>query len=261
MLTFGLASVPTGKTLDDTLKILKTYAKQAKEYGCTALCFPECFLTGYVPKEADSLAISRNSLVFQEICALSKSLQMDLLVGFMERNKEYFFITHGIFLADGSVSYYQKTHLGEREKLVFTPGNSLDIFTLSCGVKFGMQICVETHYNDITQSLSLRGARLIFAPHAVPRVAGNRKKIWNKYIPTRSYDNQVYFACCNQWDEERFGGGILVTNAKGDTLTSIYEEKPVVHTFSVEETEILPLDQNTKRKHYFPANRRPELYQ
>ena len=32
MLTFGLASVPTGKTLDDTLKILKTYAKQAKEY-------------------------------------------------------------------------------------------------------------------------------------------------------------------------------------------------------------------------------------
>lgn len=260
MLTFGLASVSTGKTLDETFEILKSYAKQAKEAGCTALCFPECFLTGYLPKEADSFSVSRDSHIFQEISNLSKSLNIDLLVGFMERTDKHFFITHGIFLSDGSASYYQKTHLGEREKLVFTPGNSLDIFTLSCGVRFGMQICVETHYNDITQSLSLRGARLIFAPHAVPKIAGNREKIWNKYIPTRSYDNQLYFACCNLWDEDRFGGGVLVTTAKGDILTSFYEDKSVLHTFHVEESEVLPLDVTAKRKYYFPATRRPELY-
>lgn len=260
MLTFGLTSVPSDLSIEKNLETLKKYATQAKAEGCTALCFPECFLTGYAPKETDTRAISKNSCYFQEINALAKTLHIDLLVGFMEQDSEQCFITHGIFLADGSVQYYRKTHLGEREKLVFTPGNSLDIFTLTCGVKFGMQICVETHFNDITQSLSLRGARLIFAPHAVPRVAGSREKIWNKYIPTRSYDNQVYFSCCNQWDEERFGGGILVTNAKGDTLASFYEDQAKLLTFCVEESEVLPLVEGSSRKHYFPSNRRPELY-
>lgn len=260
MLTFGLTSVPSDLSIEKNLETLKEYAALAKTEGCTALCFPECFLTGYAPKEADMRAISRNSSYLQEIHTLAKALGMDLLVGFMERDGEQFFITHGIFLADGSMQYYRKTHLGEREKLVFTPGNSLDIFTLSCGVTFGIQICVETHFNDITQSLSLRGARLIFAPHAIPRVAGSREKIWNKYIPTRSYDNQVYFACCNQWDKERFGGGLLVTTAKGDILTSFYEDEAKILTFSVDKDEILPLAEGVSRKHYFPANRRPELY-
>ena len=261
MLTFGLTAVPSLESVDKNLETLKTYASQAKEAGCTALCFPECFLTGYTPKEVEQRAISRTSKPIETLRSLAQTLNMDLLVGFMEQEESLYYITHGIFLADGSAHYYRKSHLGVREQQVFTPGNSLDVFRLSCGASIGIELCVETHFNDITQSLSLKGARLIFAPFAVPRAAGSREQIWNKYIPARSYDNQVYFACCNQWDEERFGGGILVTAPNGELLGSDYQDTPTLFTFSVPKKSILPLENAAERKHYFPNRRRPELYE
>lgn len=262
MYTFGLISAASTASVEENLHTLEQYARQAKELGCSALCFPECFLTGYLPKEAAVHSISvtddKDMLArpLETIRSLAMELSMDLLVGFMECKKaeipEYY-ITHGIFLSDGSIRYYHKSHLGTREAAVFTPGNALDVFTLSCGIKIGMQICVETHFNDITQTLSLKGAQLIFAPHAVPRAAGDRNKLWSRYIPARSYDNGLYMACCNQWDPEKFAGGILVTDARGEVLVSDFEDAPSMAIFSMDPESI-------SRKHYFPNKRRTELY-
>ena len=262
MYTFGLISTSSATSVEENLHTLEQYARQAKNLGCSALCFPECFLTGYLPKEAAEYSISitddEDTLArpLKTIRNLAMELSMDLLVGFMESQEDEtprYYITHGIFLSDGSIRYYRKSHLGAREATVFTPGNALDVFTLSSGIKAGMQICVETHFNDITQTLSLKGAQLIFAPHAVPRAAGDRKKLWSKYIPARSYDNSVYMACCNQWDSEKFGGGILVTDAKGEVLVSEFEDKPAMAVFSLDPEKF-------SRKYYFPDKRRTALY-
>lgn len=261
MLTFGMISTRSTTSVENNLETLKVYAMQAKTAGCTALCFPECFLTGYDRTVAKTRSIETSSSYLEEVKSLAKELSLDLLVGFMERDEDHFYITHGIFLAGGESAYYRKTHLGERELQAFTAGDSLDVFTLSCGAKIGFQLCVETHFNDITQTLSLKGANLIFAPFAVPRVAGDREALWKKYIPARSYDNQVYFACCNQWDEERFGGGIFVTDPKGTVLASSFEDAPTLLTFEIPENLLLQSEESSKKKHYFPAKRRPELYQ
>lgn len=273
MLTFGLVCVPSSNSIEKNLKTLKKYALLAKNQGCTALCFPECFLTGYLPREAVHLAVTKDSFYINEIARLSAALQMDLLVGFMELEQHSdiqtnvtevnrCYITHGLFLADGAAHFYRKTHLGSREKEYFSAGSSLNVFSLTCGMKIGFQICVETHFNDITQTLSLRGAQLIFSPHAVPRKAGSRQSIWEKYIPARSYDNKVYFACCNQWDAEKFGGGALVTDPAGEIIASFYGDQEQLLTFSIEESAVLPADSHPLRgKYYFPDKRRPDLYE
>ena len=262
MIRIGTVQTSSYETLFETLNRLRYFAALAKEAGCVALCFPECYLTGYAPEQAADKAIRRNCEELKTVTAIAKEYDIDLLVGFMERTNDIFHITHAIFRPDGTTAYYKKTHLGQKERLFFAAGDKLEVFPLSCGLQFGFQLCVETHFPDITQTLSLHGAELIFAPHAVPRVAGERQKIWNKFIPARSYDNRVYLVCCNHADGERFAGGCLVTGPDGEEVASFYEDTSHLLCFDVD-TELLRHFRDTNDKlsaRYYPAHRRPGLY-
>lgn len=187
---------------------------------------------------------------------------MDILVGFMEREEDRCFITHGLFRRDGDRCFYRKTHLGQKEQRFFTPGDALEVFFLTCGLRIGLQLCVETHYPEITQTLALKGAEVIFAPHAVPRAAGDRQRIWSKYIPARSYDNRVYMACCNLWDEGRFGGGCLVSDPQGEIAACAFGPGEALLSCEVHREAVAPYREAAGKyaARFYPAKRRPELY-
>lgn len=263
MITIGLVQAPSVSDVPRNLETLRRFAMQAADAHCKAICFPECFLTGYVPAEASSRSLEQSSPVLRTVSDTAKEYSMDLLVGYMERCGGQFFITHSIFRPDGSCFSYRKTHLGRREQQYFSSGDQLEVFPLSCGIRAGFQLCVETHYPEITQTLALRGAQLIFAPHAVPRATGDRQTVWGRFIPARSYDNRVYFACCNQWDGERFGGGCLVTDPRGDIAAACFNDGEALLTCGVDRD--LPASFRTlgdKRSlTFFPSLRRPELYE
>lgn len=258
----GLVQATAGRDIEQNLNTVKKYVIEAEKNDCVAVCFPEAFLTGYFPKEHAELALEKGHSQIIELSPLAKQHGIDLLVGFMEKDESGDYLTHGIFRAKGEVDYYRKTHLGEREKEFFAAGDKLEVFELSCGLKIGFQLCVETHYPDVTQTLSLDGAELIFAPHAVPRAAGNRKDIWLKYIPTRSYDNRVYMACCNLWDAERFAGGCMVTDPKGNVVAEFFEEEEglLVAEIDVANARCYREGNASQRYRYYPEKRRTELY-
>ena len=258
----GIVQAGSSLELWENVNALKSYVEEAKAQGCSVICFPEAFLTGYAPKAVSNLAISKQSEALQYVAGMAKEYQMDLLVGFMERSETEYHLTHGIFCGDGTREFYRKTHLGQREQDVFTAGDKLQVFTLSCGLKAGIQMCVETHFPEITQTLSLSGAEVVFAPHAVPRVAGSRKVIWSKIIPARSYDNRVYMACCNLWDEEKFGGGCLITDPNGEVVEECYEEKEALICFDVKQEQVSCYHENNDnmKRRYYPGLRRTELY-
>lgn len=258
MITCGLVQASSHPDASQNFHTIKHFVTQAKKNHCRVLCFPEAFLTGYFPKEASELALSSDCELLKQISELAQEEQIDLLIGFMEKNQNSFFLTHGIFSADGTVQFYCKTHLGRLEEDIFTPGIQLNVFSLSCGLTIGIQLCVETHFPEITQTLSLKGAQVIFAPHAVPPIAGDRQKIWSKYIPARSYDNRIYMACCNQWN-----GGCYVTDPQGDVIASSFQEQPELVCFEVSPEKIACYhnsDMDFKHR-YYPALRKPDLYQ
>lgn len=287
MITLGLIQAPSTLDLDENIDTIRHFIIEAKRQDCRALCFPEAFLTGYVPgkapaddssrkaqsgfsTEADNsstkalsnLAITVDDPAIKTVSALAIENDMDLLAGFMEKSGDQFFLTHGIFTADGRREFYRKTHLGQKEQMIFTPGDKLEVFHLSCNLTIGIQLCVETHFPEITQTLSLMGAEVIFAPHAVPRAAGDRHKIWSRFIPARSYDNRVYMACCNQWDISRFGGGCMVTDPRGELIAACQDDGPSLLTFQTDPEEVRRYHQENSRMscRYYPARRRPELY-
>ena len=262
MTRFAMVQAPACREVGENLRTLEAFARQAAVEGCAAICFPEAFLTGYFPEVAARLAIGAGDAALDRTAAVAAEVGIDLLVGFMERREGQFFLTHGIFRPDGSRDFYRKTHLGQKERRFFTPGNVLPVFSLSGGWRVGFQLCVETHFPEITQTLSLRGAELIFAPHAVPRRAGDRLAVWGKYIPARSYDSRVYLACCNLWDGDRFGGGCLVTGPEGEVLARCGENAPALLTFQASRASLEPYHApESPRTRYFPGQRRPELYE
>ena len=259
----GLVQAAAGCNSFDNLETLRRYAESAAHASCQVVCFPECFLTGYSPEEAEMRSVSVDAPVLKQVSQMAAEYDLDILVGFMEKRGDAYYITHGIFRTDGRNSYYRKTHLGSREKRFFTPGDVLEVFSLTNGVKIGVQICVETHYPEVAQTLALRGAEVIFAPHAVPRVSGDRQAIWSKYIPARSYDNRIYMACCNLWDTERFGGGCLLTGPRGDVEEACYEDKECLLVCEIDR-ELLTYFRNSEEKrsaHFYPSLRRKELYE
>lgn len=262
MIRLGIVQAPSTEDISANLRQIRHFAEEAASMHCAAVCFPECSLTGYAPENSRKQSVSQMASELQQTAAIAKEYQLDLLVGFMERCADHCYLTHGIFRADGTIDFYRKTHLGQKELRFFQSGNQLPVFSLSCGLHAGFQMCVETHFPEITQTLSLKGADVIFAPHAVPSKAGDRKEIWSKFIPARSYDNRVYMACCNQWDGNCFGGGCLVTDPKGEEITSCFQDQSALVTFEVDVDLVRKYhDKNAgMRYRYYPEQRRPELY-
>ena len=260
MIKCGLVQAASSDSLFENLNTIKNLAKEAEELNCNILCFPEAFLTGYSSKNATERAITKEHRLFKIIAGLSMEYGIDLLVGYLEKEgtemNQLLYITHDIFTPDGRRYSYRKTHLGDREKEVFAEGNSLDVFPLSCGITAAIQLCVENHYPDITRTYSLKGADIVFAPHAVPRVAGDREKIWSKFIPARSYDNRVYMACCNQW------GGCFVTDPAGKVVVSHFGEEDGLVCFELDTAEVRKHHEGSDKMsaRYYPAKRRTELY-
>lgn len=263
MIQLGLVQAPSAMIVAENLDTIKRFAEEAKAASCQAVCFPEAFLTGYAPEQAAHSALSVNSSAIQQVTELAESHGIDLLVGFMEEAHGVYYLTHGLFRADGTAAFYRKTHLGEKEQRYFSAGDVLPVFSLSCGLRIGFQVCVETHFPEITQTLSLQGAEVIFAPHAAPSTAQTRRRIWGKIIPARSYDNRVYLACCNPWDGARYGGGTLVTDPNGEIAASCFEDHPALTVFSVDREQLQAYhNENASIKcRYYPARRKPELYQ
>lgn len=262
MVTLGLVQACSGSDPNYNFNLAVQYAAKAKIAGCSAICFSEAFLTGYDPDNAAALSLERNAPVLIQASSLARNQNIDLLIGFMERDRGQYFLTHSIWRPDGTSDFYRKTHLGTREAAIFCPGDRLEVFSLSCGLHIGFQLCVETHFPEITQTYSLRGAEVIFAPHASPLPSGKRRELWTKYIPARSYDNRVYMACCNLLSTNRFKGGCMVTDPEGSIIASLFEDRPGLLSFRVDPELVCGYHKhNSDRSYrYYPEQRKPELY-
>jgi len=83
-------------------------------------------------------------------------------------------ITKVVAGPDGLLGVYRKTHLSPQEKEKYREGDSLNVFHES-GLTFGLELCYESHFPEISTVLSLKGQRFFSCPMPV-REAIRRKK-------------------------------------------------------------------------------------
>jgi predicted amidohydrolase len=251
---------------EDNFKKIKHYILKAKDNNSHIICFPETALHGYSKNLYKCAEIADE--ISKELQTLANQYSISILMGMAEKSKDYKkpYISHLVVVPNQNVKSYRKTHLGKSEKSFFSYGNTLPVFQTPTAC-IGIQICWDLHFPEISTIMSLKGAEIIFAPHASPTIVGDRKKIWLKYLTARAYDNSVYLAACNligeNGDGQIFGGGALIIDPKGNIINEDFNGKESILYADLSPEKISKIrDGRSKsmKDSFFLESRRPELY-
>lgn len=239
-----LAAVSSTSVIGDVQKNLHTtvmWIEKLHTKGVDFALFPELNLSGYTKNiEILNHVHADKESTFKTLIALSKRVKTAFAVGFPEKNKEQFFISHFLFSQGKLVGTHRKTHLGSTEKEVFSEGDELDVFTIG-ELKIGMQLCYETHFPEVSYAQVKQGANILAMAFASPReTAKGKLERFKRFLPTRAYDNACFVMACNQNLNEDCGQGIredqqksagnslglsLIIDPKGNVLQEAISEE------------------------------------
>lgn len=167
MATVRIAAAQTIEYLADieaALTCVTHLASAAKTQGAALLCFPECFLQGYLTEER---AARQNAvdLASAEFAAVLERLPADgpmMVVGIIESDRGRLFNTAIVVDRGALVGRYRKRHLLRGEQF-FDAGNESRIFAVD-GLHFGINICYDTNFPDAARTIADGGASLILCP-------------------------------------------------------------------------------------------------
>ena len=241
------------------------WAERLARQGVEIACFPEMCLCGYDRTAGiRPLAQPIPGPATERLASIAARHGVTLLAGLAEvDSRGRRFISHVVAAPRGLVGVYRKTHLSPLEREVFQPGDEIGIFEHE-GCAFGVQLCYDAHFPELSTLQALAGAEMLFVAFATPRDDPRtlRDRLL-RYLPARAYDNGCYLVACNLVGERRNGGpwpGVaLVIGPKGEVLAQStgWVEDAVVARLSGSEIGRI---RRTKMG-YFIEHRRPELYE
>ncbi len=250
-------------SLEENYNRLKKAIIKVKNKDVDIIVFCENFLNTGEECELKENYIERISLIKQKIISLSINYNIAIGVGLVDFHSNNFYITYKLFLPSGKVFTYKKIHLGLKEKQLYESGDDIEVLNYK-GFVIGIQICLDTHIPDFTTICALKGADLIIAPFKTPHNSKKRISYWKKYIPTRSYDGFVYFACINRMEEDssRYGGGVFVTDPFGNVIIEYDKKEEGIITFDIDKEHLKNIKsrRNAMASLNFLDKRRQEVY-
>jgi N-carbamoylputrescine amidase len=248
----------------NNLEDMARWVKASKKEGAAIICFPEMNVTGYSSRiDIKSVAEPIPGSSTQYILHLAESEKIVILAGIVEKDKKgRIFASHLVVEPNGFVGVYRKLHIAPPERNIFTPGNSIPLFETH-GIKFGIQLCYDAHFPELSTYMATKGADLIFIPHASPRGTPDEKyQSWMRHLPARAYDNGLFIVACNQIGKNKkglsFPGLAVLINPSGEVI-----KKKLSHSESMMVADLKAENLDRVRHHkmrYFLPNRRPELY-
>jgi predicted amidohydrolase len=250
--------------IEKNLDRMQSFVSEASKAGAGIVCFPELCVTGYVlkrPLEAYGGLDSKK--IVERLVLMAREADLILIAGLIEigvDDKPY--ISQVITGPKGLIGIYRKTHLSPAEKDVYGAGQEIKVFSDESNT-FGVQLCYEAHFPEISTGMALMGADIVFIPHASPRGEPDEKfKSWLRHLPARAFDNGVFVVACNQVGENGAGllfPGVAVVFRPDGRLLAKYVGKKEKILFAGLGAGMLQ-GIRTHRMRYFLPERRPQLY-
>ncbi len=240
------------------------WVKEAKKERADLICFPELNVTGYSTKpEIESCADSIPGPISQRLVKMAHENQIVILAGMAEKDKKgSIFASHLVVTPEDIPGTYRKIHIAPPERSIFSPGNSIPLFEIK-GVKFGIQLCYDVHFPELSTRMAVDGADIIFMPHASPRGTPREKlNSWTRHLRARAFDNGIFIVACNQIGDNQkgldFPGIAMVIGPSGDVLKDNISGKEAMIVADLKADVLAAV--RSHRMRYFLPNRRPELY-
>jgi predicted amidohydrolase len=143
---------------------METNLANADRLQVDLLCFPECFLQGYLTdySSARKQAMQVNTAAFEDLLARFSRFCSMFVFGFIEREADRLFNSAAVVHRGQLIGCYRKTHLLPGEA-AFERGTEYPIFQVS-GLRFGINICYDTNFEEAAAAVADRGAKLIVCP-------------------------------------------------------------------------------------------------
>jgi N-carbamoylputrescine amidase len=254
-----------GPEIRQNMERMEGMIQAARSQGARLICFPEMNITGYNSKpDIQAAAEEIPGTISGRLKATAEQEEMVILAGMVEKDtKGRFFVSHLVVRPDGLVEMYRKIHIPPAEKAVFSPGNQVPLFEVY-GVKFGIQLCYDAHFPELSTLMAQKGADVIFMPHASPRGTPDEKfRSWMRHLPARAYDNSLFVVACNQTGTNAnglcFPGIALSIDPSGNVMAKNLTGQEDLLIIDLT-AEALDRVRNHDKRFFFP-NRRPGLYE
>jgi predicted amidohydrolase len=248
----------------DNLNRMETWVRKAISDGADLVCFPELNLTGYSVREVvRSVAEPIPGPLSQAVVQMAQESRVLILAGLVERDTEgRIFASHLVASPKGLQGVYRKCHLSPFEQPLYSSGNAVPVFRFK-GTTFGIQLCYDTHFPELSTLLTLKGADILFCFHASPRGTPEEKqRSWLRHLTARAYDNGIFVVACNQTGDNNdglaFPGLALVLNPSGEVISEDISGEEGILFADLRAAELAHVRENRMR--FFFPNRRPELY-
>ena len=179
--------------------VIGQFLAEAASRDVDIVCFPEWGINGYnagdtsspEPEQIPEPSTDRLS----EIAAGAGITFLALLP---ERDESgIVYNTQIVFDSGGIGGVYRKTHVAMAEIGTWCHGGALPVFNHP-KARFGIEICYDSHFSEVSTALAVRGAEIISVPYASDGGTVDEKYArWLRYVPARAYDNGVFVAFCN----------------------------------------------------------------
>ena len=150
--------------VERALTLIAEYAIKAEAQGARLICFPECYLQGYVFDEetTERLALDLSSLAFDGVLRRLAHLKSILIIGLIEKEGTYLYNTAIVISGGRVLGRYRKVKLLKGERL-FKAGDEYPVFEVD-GLRFGINICNDLNFPECARMIADQGARLLVCP-------------------------------------------------------------------------------------------------
>jgi N-carbamoylputrescine amidase len=255
---------PVGES-ENNLARMAFWVEEAARKGASIICFPEMNITGYsVQPVMHDLAVNNAKPITDALAVLANTHQIMILAGMAEKDPSgQLFASHMVVGPDSDqIGVYRKLHLAAPEKALYTSGNEIPLFAFH-GVTFGIQLCFDAHFPELSSQMAIKGAEVLFIPHASPRGKPESKyQSWLRHLPARAYDNSLYVIACNQTGENKkglfFPGVAVGIGPSGEVLGKVLGSEEALLLVDLKAEDLHRV--RNHRMRYFLPHRRPELY-
>ncbi|MDA1279831.1 MAG: hypothetical protein O3B95_07270 [Chloroflexi bacterium] len=246
----------------------------AVKRGAEIACFPELSVCGYNTAERDGKPANGTRVppvvdvpgeVTDALISIGQRHGIWFLVGLLERDVSgIVYNTQLVISPAGIEGKYRKTHVPTTEIGTWRHGDDLPVFDHP-KIRFGIEICYDTHFPEVSTVLAEKGVDLIFMPHASggKEEASEKQARWERYVPARAYDNTVFAAICNQVGDNgaghHFQGVTFVCDAAGRLIAQ--SQSGSSEEVVIAEVRRSALDEARRvPETFFRHFRRPEKY-
>ena len=198
---------PVISDLTGNTELIATQISAAATAGAQVIVLPELATSGYMFNDADearAVALAAGAPDFGIWSAAAGAAVV--IGGFCELGDDgRLYNSAAVVDADGFAACYRKTHLWDRERLIFTAGDARPPVLVTVHGTIAVMVCYDLEFAELTRRAALDGAELIVAPVNWPLFDRPEGEHPGEVITAMSTarTNKVAVAVCDRTGTER----------------------------------------------------------